>query len=89
MQMIKRRKDDTSMLGDFPIWRRHMGDDSGVILDDMAVAIDDSGGNLTPHFYIPPAEIKNQTLGWCLMLVACSAVKVPHVIREPLVCSEQ
>ena len=56
---------------------------------DVAVTIDNSGGNLTPHFYIPPAEIKNQTLGWCLMLVACSAVKVPHVIREPLVCSEQ
>jgi hypothetical protein len=54
MEMIQRGENDAFSLRDLPIRGIHVGDDPGVVFDDVTVAIDDSGCELTGHSYIPP-----------------------------------
>src|SRR5262245_7556843 len=58
MEMIQRGKNHAFPLRDLPVRAIHVGDDRGVVLHDVAVAIDNSGCELTGHAYNPPTSIE-------------------------------
>jgi hypothetical protein len=58
MEMIKRGKNNAFALRDLPVRAIHVGDDRGVVLHDVAVAIDNSGCELRGHAYNPPTSIE-------------------------------